>query len=439
MELQPGPRQRYEKDLRMKKFYRLLAAFALAHFGASATAFGVGVWAYQKRNSIADFALVLFFTEVPAMVVSLFAGALVDRLDKRRVLLLGYAVSACCALILSVLAGFGLLQMWHIYLLLAIVSLAKSFVGPAFTASVAFFVSKDDMGRATGLIQTVESLSSVVAPAFAGFFLALLGLHGLLLAELVLFLGCVALFFGLPSPTRMLSANAEVPETRAIVNEILDGWRFILARPPLLILLALFGFINLVTCFMLTLIPPFILGQWSETTLGIVNSLSTCGLLAGSILAVAWKIEDKHRSKVIVLATIIGGFGILLSGFSQSIILIVLGFSVNLFSLGVLGAVSRAIWLTQVPQALQGRVYSTRTLVSQCVAPLAYLTAAPLANGVFEPLLIAWRTTLPSIGLLFGSEPGRGLALLFVCFGLLRIAVGLFLWFSKTFRLLHTA
>ena len=189
----------------------------------------------------------------------------------------------------------------------------------------------------------------------------------------------------------------------------------------------------------MTLVPPFILGKWSESTLGIVNSLSTCGLLAGGMLAVAWNINDEQRSKVIVLATILGGLGILLSGFSQSLVFIVVGFSLHLLSLGVMGAVSRAIWLTRVPQALQGRVYSARTLVSQFVAPLAYLTAAPLANGVFEPLLVGWRTTIPSLGTVFGTEPGRGLALLFVCFGLLRIAVGVGLWHSKTFRSLHTA
>jgi MFS transporter, DHA3 family, macrolide efflux protein len=423
----------------MEKFYRLLAAFALAHFGASATAFGVGVWAYQQHQNIGDFALVLVFSEVPAMVISVFAGALVDRWDKKRVLLISYATSAGAALILSLLAGFGSLQLWHIYLLLAVVSVAKSFVGPAFSASVAFFVPEESMSRATGLIQTVEALSGVIAPAFAGLLLALLGLHGLLQAELVLFLICVALFFGLQTPTSKLVTEASCPDKSGFVHEALEGWKFILRRPPMLMLLALLGFLNLLTCFMLALVPPFILGKWSESTLGIVNSISMTGLLLGSMLLVAWKISDEQRPKVILLATFLGGIGILVSGFSGSIILIVVGFSINLFSLGVIGGVSRAIWLTRVPLSLQGRVYSARTLMTQFVAPLAYLTAAPLANGVFEPLLISWRAMSPSVGAIFGTEPGRGLGLLFVSFGVLRIAVGIGLWRSKSFRSLHAA
>src|SRR4028118_1035447 len=175
--------------------------------GSTLTRFALGVWVYERTGSATQFALITLCAFVPGLLAAPYAGALVDRWDRRWTLFWSDLAPALGVLALVLLIRAGALQIWHIYLVVALGSVFNTFHWPAYVAATTLLVHKQHPGRDTRLMQLGQASSEVVAPVLAGLLIATIGLDGLILIDLgtFLFAATTLLLVRIPPPASAAS------------------------------------------------------------------------------------------------------------------------------------------------------------------------------------------------------------------------------------------
>lgn len=384
--------------------------------GSALTGFALGAWVYQETRSTTQFSLILLFTVLPSLLVAPLAGALVDRWDRRRVMIAADSGAALCTGLLILLIGTGWLEIWHIYLIMGLNSIFRALQVPAYTASVSLLVPKDQLGRANGVMQLETTSSYLLSPILAGWLLDQVGIIGVMWIDLATFVLAVSIVLAVRIP-RPVAAKTDAPVRTSLWNDMAIGWQFISARAGFLSLMVLFGLGNYANLMTDTLMPPMLLELSSPTVLGSVLSTGGLGMLVGTFLMTAWGGPKKRIYSVLVFKTL-AGLAVMAIGLFQSLPLIALATFFYFLPFPLVNGSDQAIWQRKVPPEIQGRVFSIRRMLARSMIPLAYLTAGPLSDRVFKPLLRADGPLASSLGQIFGVGPSRGIGLLIFLMGL---------------------
>jgi MFS transporter, DHA3 family, macrolide efflux protein len=384
--------------------------------GSGLTSFALGVYIYDRTGEATPLALSLVAASLPNLVLLPFAGALVDRWDRRRVLVLSDTGAALVTLSLWALLASGRLEVWHIYIGNALVSALGAFQRPAYLAVPSLLVPKRQFGRIGGLMQLAESVSTIVAPLAAGFLIAVIRIEGVFLVDVATFLFAVStlLVVRIPRP-------APQPGTAAgrssLLRQAAFGWGYLRSRRGLLGMLILFAIVNFALGFYSALFTPLVLSRFDAQALGSLLSLSGLAMLAGSLVMSAW--GGTRRKIFTVLGAIsLSGLGMGAVGLRPDVLFMGAG---NLFFFALVpiaNAASQAIWLVKVAPDVQGRVFATRMMIGSAITPLAYLLAGPLADRLAEPLMAEGGALAASAGRILGVGTGRGYGLIIVLTGL---------------------
>jgi len=253
-----------------------IRAFLLVWFGqlislvgSKLTGFALGVWVFQTTGSVTRFALIMVFTALPGVVLSPLAGAFVDRWDRRRTVILSDTGSGLCTLGVALLLALGRLEVWHIYLLMAMSSAFSAFQWPAYSASISLLVPKSQYGRASGLVQLAQATAQIVAPAVAGILLWVIGLPGIIMIDFSTFLFAVFTLLLVKIPRPVLAVQ-EGPKP-SIWREAWEGC--IVSQRGLLVMLALFGLANFTIGIVYVLFTPLVLSFSTAAVLGTLLSV----------------------------------------------------------------------------------------------------------------------------------------------------------------------
>ncbi|MHB1317711.1 MAG: MFS transporter [Anaerolineae bacterium] len=388
--------------------------------GSGLTGFALGVWVYLTTGSTTLFALMRLVSTLPAILLGPVAGALVDRWDRRHAMIISDAGAALCTLAILLLLGSRRLELWHLYILLAIGASFGTFQWPAYSAATTLLVPKEHYGRASGLVQLADASAQIVAPAAAGVLLDLIMVEGVLMIDLAAFLLAVVtlLIVRVPRPPRSVEALAA---RGSLWSEAVFGWHYIRARRGLFGLLRFFLVANFGVSMILVLFTPLVLGFASPATLGILLSVTGAGFLAGSLLMGAWGGPRRLvrgifvGEAVLALAVIAGGTTV------QPVLLGVCAF-VAFGAMAIVNACSQAIWQRKTAPDVQGRVFAFRRVIASAAQPAGLLLAGPLADRVFNPLLVGGGPLAGSVGRVIGVGAARGVGLLYVVLGLFVLA-----------------
>jgi MFS family permease len=403
--------------------FRVFTAVWLGHvislLGSELTSFALGVWVFQRTGSATQFTFVAMFAMLPGLLISPVSGALVDRWDRRWVLIVSDALAACVTLSIAGLLFTDQLEIWHIYLATMVSSVSSAFFQPAFMASTSLLVPPEQYGRANGMVQLGFSLSQIAAPTLAGVLVLTIELWGVLLIDFATFLVAITilLLVRIPRPNPVAEKDAE---QNLLKQQISYGLAYITARPGLLGLIIFFAISNFNLGIVQILITPLILGFADAGALGQVLSIAGVGMLLGGIIMSIWG-GPKRRVLGILGFTLLQGVILLLGGLQPNSLLIALAAAVFLFSSQIVIGCSQTIWQTKVAPGVQGRVFAIRTMIAWSSLPIAYFVAGPLADYVFEPLLVKGGPLSDSIGQIIGVGPGRGIGLLYIMLGLFTI------------------
>jgi len=387
--------------------------------GSGLTSFALGVYIYNRTGEATQLALSLVAASVPNLVLLPFAGALVDRWDRRRVLILSDTGAALVTLTLWALLITGRLEVWHVYAGNALASALGAFQRPAYMAVPSLLVPKEQFGRIGGLMQLADAVSTIVAPLAAGFLIAVIRIQGVFLVDFATFLFAVAtlLVIRIPRPTPLPSVVGGTADRGSLLRQAAFGWGYLRARRGLLGMLVLFAIVNFALGFYSALFTPLVLSRFGAEVLGSLLSISGLAMLAGSLVMSAW--GGTRRKIFTVLGAIsLSGLGMGVVGLRPDALLMGAG---NLFFFAfvpIANAASQAIWLAKVAPDVQGRVFAARMMIGSAITPLAYLLAGPLADRVAEPLMAEGGALAGTAGRLLGVGSGRGFGLIVVLTGL---------------------
>lgn len=404
----------------MRLFLIVWATQLISLLGSSMTQFGLMMWIYREADAVTAVSSVILAGALPALLVGPFAGTVVDRCDRRRVMLVADLVAGLLTVLLAVLWLSDELRYWHILVVAVVGSIADSFQQPAYLAAVTLLVPKAQLGRANGLLHANQGLGLIVAPLLAGLLVGSVGLGGVLLLDV---LTCV-----LASATLFLVRFPEVSRAAAARSSFwagtLAGWRFLTARRGLMLLLWLAAGLNFLLSFTNVLSLPLLMSFTTEAVFGAVSAVIGGAMLAGGLVASSWR-GPERRVRFMLAAMSFGGLCVALSGVRASAVWIA-AWSVGLmFLVPLFNATSQALWQVKVPPEFQGRVFATRRVIARVASPLAMLLAGPLADRVFEPLLAPQGALAGTFGAVIGTGPGRGVGLMFCLMGLGLLALSL--------------
>jgi len=395
----------------MRKFMLIWVGQVFSLLGTNISAFGVTVWAYQKTGSATALALITFFLVTPMLIVSPLAGALVDRLNRKLMMMISDLASGLVSVVLLALYLTGRLEIWHFYVSSVLIGIGQAFQWPAYSAAISTLVPKEQLGRADGLISLAETGTDIIAPILAAGMLGLLGLGGILLvdlATLALAIGSL-LIVRIPQPQ---ATQVGIASRGSLWKESAYGFIYILKRPGLLGLQTVFLLGNFFSAISYTLMAPMILARSAnnELILGTVNSIGAIGGVVGGVLMSAWGGARRKIHGVLMGWGFSGVFGVLMGVGQTPLVWTAARFLGTLIG-PVVNASNQSIWQARVAPDVQGRVFSTRRLIAWVSMPLATLVAGPLADYVMEPAMNEGGSLASVFGPIVGVGPGAGMAL----------------------------
>jgi amino acid adenylation domain-containing protein len=402
---------RARRDLR--EFYLMTTGQTASLIGAALSSFALGVWAYRQHGRVADYALVTMLALLPAIVMLPLGGAVADRLDRRRIMLACNGAGAAVMSVVVTLLALGRLEIWSVGLLAGLLSTVTAFHRPAYLAAVAQLVPKPYLGQANALANLGPGIGMLIAPLAGGALITALGMPWVVAVDVVSLLLGIGTLLAVRLPDRLFRRQEET-----FVRAIVGGWRFLVRRRPLMIMIGFFVVENYLAMLALAVTVPTVYAFGGTTAVSVVTTCSGVGAGLGALAMVLW--GGAERRAIGMVGFVIGvGLGAALVGARPSTAVAAVGSLIWYASLTVLNAHWLAIIQVKVGLELQGRVLATNQMLAVAMTPVAFLTAPPLAEAV-TPLLAPGGALAGTVGTVVGS----GTALVLVGCGLLLMLWG---------------
>ena len=401
----------------MKTFITIWFGQFVSQIGTAMTRFALLIWAYQQTGNATTVALLGFFAFLPPILVSPFAGVWIDRIDRRKILLLTDLGAGLMTIGMLLLYRLGQLEIWHLYLAQALTGAFEAFQRPAFQAASSTLLPKEQYSRANGLRSLAEFSAQVLAPILSGLVLFWVGIAGVMAIDTATFFVALVtlLIVRLPAVTHeSVASDAVKPAFR---EELRVGFRYIRERRGLLGLAALMTVIEFLAALTwFAVLPAMILARSGNNELalsGVQGGMGIAGVLGGLLVSIWGGPKRKVRGFLFGIA-----FSFLLGDIplavGRSLPVWIMASAAGTFFIPILGSAHEALWQSKVSPAVQGRVFAARNMVTQSLVPLGYLLGGTLADHLLEPAMQVDGWLASSFGWLVGTGPGTGMALMFV-------------------------
>ena len=415
--------------LEMRTFLLLWITQAFSGLGSSMTSYALVVWSYSQEGSALKTALLMVCSYAPYVIFSIFAGALSDRWDKKKTMLVCDTIAAATTVVTLILLQKGQLRIWHLYLLNVVIGLMNTVQQPASEVAVTRVLPEKHYQKVGGLRYFSNALNSILTPIIATAVLGLAGMNVVFAFDLFTF---TVAFLVLVFAIRIPKGGEKVQKQESLRTSAKQGIVYLKKERGILDLIFFLAAINLVASVYDAAFPAMLLSRegGSEKVLGMVNAVIGISTLAGSILASLMK-TPKSRVRVIC--------NCLLFSMSFENFMLALGRTPPVWCIGgFLGWIAiplmntnlDAIMRLKVPEEMQGRVYSVRNSFQFFTIPVGYFLGGLLVDKVFEPLMAACSSDSILIRL-FGEGKGSGAAFLFFVIAFAGIAVCLYFRHDK--------
>lgn len=404
----------------LQTFIPLWSTQALSTLGSSMTSYALVLWSYQQTGSALTTSLLSVCSYAPYVLLSIFAGALSDRWNKKHTMLICDSFAAISTILVLFLLKTGELEIWHLYLINAFNGIMNTIQQPASDVTVSLLIPKEQYQRAGGLRSFSNSLVTILSPIIATAFFSAFGMTAVIVFDLATFIIAfctLAFFIHIPNMTQNPKEEKE-----SILDSAKAGLQFLFKNKGIFYLILFLAAINLTASMYNAALPAMLLSRngGSKTVLALVTTCTGLANVAGSIFA-SFCPSPKNRVKVIA--------NTLLFSMSTENFLLALGHNAPVWCIGaILGWLFIPIMSTnlevilriQVPVELQGRVYSIRNTFQFFTIPVGYLLGGFCVDIVFEPYMK--NQTVGSVStLLFGTGKGSGAAMLFMILGILGV------------------
>ncbi len=400
----------------LHSFLLLWGSQTVSQLGTAMTDYAVIIWVYSQRGTASSVTLLTVCTFMPTIFFRFLAGSVVDRQNKKRIMLIADLLAACGTLAVFVLHSADVLQIWHLYVINFLLSLMNAFQEPASFVAVSLLVPKEHYARAGGLQGFSGAAVSILAPALGALLLACGGLDLVLIVDLLTF---AFAFLVLLFLIRIPETEREKREEEPFSETCLAGIRYLKGHTAILRITLFLAVIN----FLAKLgndgmLSPFILGRTgnNQSVLGIVESFTALGVLAGSLLATLMKPAKKRTRLIFVTTGLVFSGNIIQSLTQQPWLWCAAAFGSYLMA-AIMNANEETLIREKVPPEMQGRVFSAKSTLQNFTIPPALLLGGLLVDTVFEPFMMEESPVQHALSGLFGTGKGTGIGLMFFIIG----------------------
>lgn len=404
------------KDLKI--FFVLWSTQSLSQLGSSMTGFALTLWVYEKTGSALQTAALAICSYAPYVVMSIFAGALSDRWDKKKVMLVCDTFAACSTVVVLVLLKTDVLKPVHIYFLNAINGLMNTVQQPASDVAMTMITPKKYYQKVSGMRSFSGSLITILNPMLATALFAFAGMEIVIYTDLITFaVAFLALLFfvKIPSVTR-----ENTDENLSFFAAVKAGLIYLRDNELILLLILFLAAVNFVASAFDAVLPALVLPRENggEHVLGIVTSCAGIATLLGSFVVTLLP-KPKNRIRIIYITMLISlGTENYLLAFGRTPVLWCIGQIIGWLVVPLMNANLDVVLRTTIPVELQGRVYSCRNTLQFFTIPIGMFLGGFMVDSICEPVM-ASDSAKGLLTTLFGSGKGSGAAMMMFILGIL--------------------
>ncbi|WP_232697620.1 MFS transporter [Brevibacillus daliensis] len=415
-----------------RKFLLLWSGQLISAIGSGLTSFGLGVYVFEQTGKASAMALVILLAFMPSLLLSPVAGVLVDRYDRRLLMVLGDSLSAIGLIFILICMLSGEAQLWQICVGVTISSFFSSLLDPAYKATVTDLLTEEEYTRASGFVQVAGSAKYLISPIIAGFLLTVSDIKLLLVIDICTFF--VTVISTLAVRKGLVSKKYE--QAKSFIREFKDGWGAISENRGVLVLVIMSSVMTFFLGFIQTLSMPMILAFSDSAVVGTLETIVATGMLVSSVIIGILPIK-KGFMKILSISLFCEGIFMAVFGLRENIVLLCISgflfFAMMPFANTTLDFLVR----TNIDNSVQGRAWSLIGLLSQLGFVAAYALSGVLADYVFTPLLVDGGVLADSVGKIIGTGSGRGMGLLIIIAGILLCVTSVILYNLKSVKKLE--
>lgn len=416
----------------LRYFLLLWFGQSISQLGSQMTAFALNVWAYQQLGTVMSVSLLMVCNLVPSALVSMLAGPLVDRWNKKGLMLAADATAAAVSVTVFVLALRGALRVEFLYPVNALLGACGAFQAPASGVVTSALVPRKHYLRVSGLQSLSGSLLTILSPILATAVLALGGLRSVLLFDL----GSFAVGFVSLCLMRIPDVR-ERGKTEPFGASFCAGLHFLRRHRGIARLIGYQMLLNLVAgVAYYSVLTPMILSRsgGNELILGAVNSCVGLGALVGALWMTAFPLKGRKAPAMCLAYMLSFALCDFLLGVGRSPLTWCLAAFLGNVPLPVGDGCLQTLYREGAPLSMQGRVFAARDSLVRAVTILGYFLGALAADYAVEPLLALANPVSHALGWLVGVGEGRAMGVIFVVTSLTGLIASLSVWRDPEIR-----
>lgn len=405
----------------LRAYILLWSTQSLSTLGSGMTSYALVLWLYINSGSALKTALLSVCSYAPYVIMSIFAGALSDKWNKKKTILFCDLAAALSTVAVLFLIKAGELLPWHLYLINGINGLMNTVQQPAGEVAATLLVPKEYYQKTSGLRSFSQSLNSILTPVIATALFSFAGIGLVISVDLITF-GIA--FLSLWLFIRIPEIHGDEGEKESLLSSARMGLIWLKSNPLVLKLILFLSCINLVASTYDAALPAMLLSKRNggEAVLGLVNTCVGAAMLAGSIFVTIVP-APKNRVRAICLALLISmSTENFMLAFGNTPVLWCIGAVLGWLPIPFMNANMDVIFRTEIPADMQGRVYSCRNALQFFTIPIGFLLGGYLVDEVFEPLMsVCAKSSLPVR--IFGEGKGSGAAAMFFVIGIIGVLI----------------
>ena len=368
----------------MGPFIVIFAGQAFSLFGSRLVQFALVWWITETTGLASTLAFASIVAMLPQVLLGPFAGALVDRWNRKTVMMVSDSIIALVVVALAFLYGTGAIRLWHVFLAMFTRSLGGAFQWPAMQATTTMMVDRESLSRVAGMNQSLMGLAAIVAPPLGAFLMQVIPIQTILLIDVataVLAVGSL-FFIKVPQPSRELT---EVLGLKTVLSDMREGAMFVWRWKGLRIIMGMSMLINFLLNPAFSLLPLVVTNHFNggAVELGWLQSANGVGMIAGGLLLGAWG-GFKKRVVTAMTSLVIGGvFIVIFSFMPPNLFLVAIG---CVFVFAVFNAMANGTFFSSlqavIPPEMQGRVFTILNSLSGGMTPIGLAFAGPVSDSL---------------------------------------------------------
>jgi len=382
-----------------KKFLLLWMGELISSIGGGLTSFGLGTYVFYETGSAAGMSFVTLLGFLPTLLLSVPAGVLADRFDRRLLMMIGDGFSGLGVLFILICMKSGSATFVQICIGVTVSAIFSSLLEPAYRSTITDILTKEEFSKANGLVSLAGSARYLVSPVIAGFLLTISDISLLLIIDLCTFFVTIIA----TAIVRKGVKTSRSTDRQPFFASMKEGWQAVHGRKGVFLLIMVSSAITMFMGILQILERPMILSFADSEILGIAESVCACGMLAAALILGIFGIK-KGYVKVLKISFILAGIFMIGMSLIENIIPICIFGFLFFAMLPIANNCMDYLARTNIPDELQGRAWGFIGFLSQLGYVVAYTVSGVAADG---------------LGSLTGKGVGRGAAIMILISGIL--------------------